>query len=53
MKLYAVRETDAFGDTYSYYVHARNEEEAKEIAIKRVGFRIEQLTEIVEVSEDD
>jgi hypothetical protein len=52
MKLYVVREIDAFGDSYSYYVHAENEEQAKEIAIKRIGLTIEQLTEIKEISED-
>jgi hypothetical protein len=53
MKFYEVREIDTFGDSYSYYVLAENEEQAKEIAIKRVGLNIEQLTEITEISEDD
>lgn len=52
MKLYVVREIDAFGDSYSYYVHAENEEKAIEIAIKR-GLSIEQLTEIKEINEDN
>lgn len=52
MKLYEVREIDAFGDSCSYYVHAENEEKAKEIALER-GLTIEQLTEINEVSENN
>jgi hypothetical protein len=51
MKLYEFRETDAFGDSYSYYIHAENEEVAKEKALEK-GLTIEQLVEIKEVSED-
>jgi hypothetical protein len=52
MKLYEFRETDAFGDSYSYYIHAENEEVAKEKALEK-GLTIEQLVEIKEVSEDN
>ena len=51
MKIYAVSEIDAFGDSYSYYVFAENEEKAIEIAIKR-GLTLEQL-EVNEISEDN
>ena len=52
MKLYEFSETDAFGDTWSCYIHAENKEIAKEKALKR-GLTIEQLTKIKEVSEDN
>ena len=45
MKLYEFRETDAFGDSYSYYIHAENIEEAKNIAFEK-GLTIEQLVEV-------
>ena len=52
MKLYEFREVDAFGDSYSYYIHAENIEEAQDIAVER-GLTIEQLKEINEVNESD
>lgn len=52
MKLYEFRGVDAFGDSYSYYIHAENKEKAKDIALKR-GLTIEQSTEIKEVNEND
>lgn len=50
MKLYEFREIDAFGDSYSYYIHAENKEKAKEIALER-GLTIEQLKEVNEINE--
>ena len=52
MKLYEFREVDAFGDSYSYYIHAENEEIAKEKALER-GLTIEQLKEVKEINEND
>lgn len=52
MKLYEFREIDAFGDSYSYYIHAENKEKAKEIALKR-GLTIEQLKEVNEINKND